>query len=326
MEALISVILPVYKTDISLFKEAVLSVLNQTYKNFELIVVDNGSVEPTYKKYLISDSRIVYHHVKQGGVSNARNEGIKIAKGDYISFIDADDLYHPTYLENLYNISKLNDSDISICNYTMDQNIFSKTTLIDDNIVFKDSEVLTKLLSYYLDPRKTQPNWPLLHFIWNMLIKRDLANKIKFNTNFIVLEDLDYLIKLLLSSTTVSVTHNILYFYRDVETSISRKKNYKFLNNEYNSLSQIYQRYIESFKGQMKNEFSGAMFKFSLNDMVLAKKMKNKMFIKKFKLLCIEISKNIVISKLNKRRKILFILFKLKLYFLVYYFYSQKRT
>lgn len=323
MEELISVILPVYKTDIKLFQSAVESVLNQTYKNFQLIIIDNGSDEPIYDKYLSSDPRIEYVHLKQGGLANARNEGLKIAKGEYVSFIDADDLYSPLYLETLHKMSKDYDSDFSICCYSNDYNVFVNSKTLYALQVFKNDDVLNKLLSYYFEPKKITPDFPLLPVVWNILIKKEKVGQISFDIDLLVLEDIDFLIKLCLNSTNVTFTHSILYYYREVETSMSREVNDNFFVKYYDSLSTIYLSYLDAFDGEVKNEFFSAIFKYSLNNMCKAKKAKNKKYIENFKYLCKKVGKNVVFRSLTFRRKILFVLFKLKLYFLIFVLYSQ---
>ena len=119
MYDLISVIIPIYRVELYL-KECIDSVLNQTYKNMEIILVDDGSDDncpnicDAYKK---KDSRIQVIHKKNGGLSDARNAGIEIAKGEYICFIDSDDVIHPSFLQILYEDLIETGSDMSICHY-----------------------------------------------------------------------------------------------------------------------------------------------------------------------------------------------------------------
>lgn len=99
-----SVIIPLYNKE-KYIKRAVKSVLNQTFQNFEIIIVNDGSTDNSLaisKK--IKDSRIRIFSQKNLGVSNARNFGIKKAKGKYISFLDADDEQTPQFLETIYNL------------------------------------------------------------------------------------------------------------------------------------------------------------------------------------------------------------------------------
>ena len=89
----ISIIMPVYNKE-KYLKNTIDSILKQEYKNFELIIVDDGSTDKSKyicDEYASKDSRIKVYHIKNEGVSNARNIGLKYATGDYIQFIDADD-------------------------------------------------------------------------------------------------------------------------------------------------------------------------------------------------------------------------------------------
>ena len=113
----ISVIVPVYKVEKNIHR-CVDSILGQTYADFELILVDDGSPDncgAICDEYAAKDSRVVVIHQKNGGLSSARNAGIDIATGAYISFVDSDDYIYPNYLERLYEVLVEFDADISVC-------------------------------------------------------------------------------------------------------------------------------------------------------------------------------------------------------------------
>lgn len=130
----ISVIVPVYNVEEYLYK-CIDSILAQTFKNFELILVDDGSPDncPSIcDEYAKKDERIKVIHQENQGLSGARNTGINIAKGKYITFVDSDDIINKFYLEILYKNITDEDCDISICDYYS----FYKDTsdLLDDNV------------------------------------------------------------------------------------------------------------------------------------------------------------------------------------------------
>lgn len=105
----ISIVVPVYKAE-NVLKKCIDSILTQTYTDFELILVDDGSPDLSGKicdDYAVADKRVSVIHKKNGGVSSARNEGIKNAKGEYICFVDSDDYIEPTYLEILIETKRL---------------------------------------------------------------------------------------------------------------------------------------------------------------------------------------------------------------------------
>ena len=117
MEDLISVIIPVYNVE-KYLPECIESVLKQTHTNLEIILVDDGSPDNSPQicdEYAQKDSRIKVIHKENGGVSSARNEGLKIAKGEWISFIDADDWVEKNFCEILLNKAVKTQSDIALC-------------------------------------------------------------------------------------------------------------------------------------------------------------------------------------------------------------------
>lgn len=120
-EELISVIVPVYKVEKELGR-CVDSLLNQTYKNLEIILVDDGSPDKCPEmcdSYAKQDGRIVVIHKENGGLSDARNAGLKIVKGEYIAFVDSDDWVETDFIETLYQNAKKENADISIVGYTL---------------------------------------------------------------------------------------------------------------------------------------------------------------------------------------------------------------
>ena len=117
MTPLVSVIIPVYKVEAYL-TACVESVLAQTYRNFEIILVDDGSPDncPQMCDELAArDSRIRVIHKENGGLSSARNTGIDAARGDYLAFLDSDDLWTPLFLERLYRAVEETGADMAVC-------------------------------------------------------------------------------------------------------------------------------------------------------------------------------------------------------------------
>lgn len=117
MNPLVSVIIPCYNQD-KYLSETLQSVYNQTYPNWECIIVDDGSVDDSAKiatNFTAKDSRFVYVYKKNGGVSSARNLGIEFAKGNYIQFLDSDDILDFRKLElSLFELSLPENRDVKI--------------------------------------------------------------------------------------------------------------------------------------------------------------------------------------------------------------------
>ena len=118
-KALISVIVPVYKVE-QYLNRCVESIVNQTYQNLEIILVDDGSPDNCPKvcdEWAEKDSRIKVIHKENDGLANARNSGIKICTGDYVMFVDSDDWIETDMVEFLYNLSVENNADVSRCGF-----------------------------------------------------------------------------------------------------------------------------------------------------------------------------------------------------------------
>lgn len=114
---LISIIVPIYNPGATL-KKCLESLINQTYSNLEIILIDDGSTDGSYDialEYAKKDERIIIEKQKNSGVSHARNRGIKISKGDFLSFIDSDDYLELDTYE--YLIKLLNEKKVDIVNY-----------------------------------------------------------------------------------------------------------------------------------------------------------------------------------------------------------------
>lgn len=134
----ISVIVPIYNVERYL-SECINSILRQTFSDFECILVNDGSTDicgEICNNYQKIDNRIQIIHQSNKGVSAARNIGINIAKGEYITFIDSDDIIHHSYLYYLYNTAKKYNTDLVQCFYTQ----FTKNKPTDQDIDIRERE------------------------------------------------------------------------------------------------------------------------------------------------------------------------------------------
>lgn len=124
-DELISIIVPVYNTE-KYIERCIDSIINQTYSNIEIILIDDGTLDKSGEicdLYVNKDKRIRVIHKKNGGLADARNEGIENAKGKYLAFIDSDDYIKNTMIEVLYKNLVKNNADISICDFVqVDEN------------------------------------------------------------------------------------------------------------------------------------------------------------------------------------------------------------
>ena len=146
---LITIIIPVYKVEDYLDK-CVESVVNQTYKNLEIILVDDGSPDNCPKMcddWAKKDKRIKVIHKENGGLSDARNKGIDVAKGKYIGFVDSDDTLAKSFIEYLYGLNVNYNTKISVAPYiivTDTRKIYCNAE--KNNMKLNQKEALTRML------------------------------------------------------------------------------------------------------------------------------------------------------------------------------------
>ncbi len=210
----VSVIIPVYKVE-KYIHDCMDTVLSQTLKDIEIILVDDGSPDNCGNicdDYAKKDSRVKVIHQTNGRQGKARNSGAKIAKGEYIGFVDSDDWISPFMYEELYNKAKKTDADIVMCDYSRCRFVgdkVSKKSKIDRNFV--KSEVVN-VNSFSSDINKG--SYFSVVVCWNKIFKRDFyLNNIKFPENMIF-EDSPVMFYAFLKAKKISVVDKKLYFYR----------------------------------------------------------------------------------------------------------------
>lgn len=141
-EELISVVVPIYNVE-KYLKRCIDSIIQQTYKNLEIILVDDGSPDNCGKicdDYAKTDKRIKVIHKKNGGLSDARNVGIKNATGKYITFIDSDDDILVDFIGYMYNLSKKNKADVVVADENLINNIFISKKVNEKIIEYKSKK------------------------------------------------------------------------------------------------------------------------------------------------------------------------------------------
>ena len=207
---LISVIVPVYNVE-KYLNRCIHSILKQTYKNFELILVNDGSTDNCGKicdEYSKKDNRIKVIHKDNGGLSDARNTGIESASGEYIMFVDSDDYISSKMVEILYKSIIENESDMALCNFTY-VNEFGDE-LEDRNIKSPiNNEILTSYDALYR--LSASKGWYYV-VAWNKLYKKELFDTIRFPYGKCH-EDEFVAHKIFDKCRTISSVEDGLYFY-----------------------------------------------------------------------------------------------------------------
>lgn len=251
MEIKISVIVPVYNTE-KYLQRCLKSIIEQNLEEIEIIIINDKSTDNSLKiiiEYMKLDSRIILiNKEKNEGLSNARNNGIEIARGKYIVHIDSDDWIEQNYFKDLYETAMINHADIIISDYFKDFDdgrIFYK---IDQN-KNKKIEKIQAIENIFIK------NYPC---IWSKLIKRELyiKNNIIHPSGISLGEDLAVVPKLFYYSDKIIKLNKAYLHYIQHNNSITKKKNLKKIFDIYSVLKEL-EKFFED-----KNIFLGNEFKF----------------------------------------------------------------
>ena len=205
---LISVIVPIYNVE-NYLRMCLDSIQNQTYTNFECLLINDGSPDSSAeicREYVDKDSRFRYFEKENGGVSSARNLGMKCANGDYITFVDPDDWLDPDYLEILYLKMMEYDADVAIATY-------KKYSVSDGCYYF---HVLDQ--DYYEKPYRESFD-STFNVSWGKLFKRSLLYSLVFNEQRVMGEDLEFNFKVFLRLNKCLYIHKPLYNFRQHNSS-----------------------------------------------------------------------------------------------------------
>lgn len=220
----ISIIVPIYNAQ-KYLKKCINSLINQSYKNLEIILIDDESTDNSPKicdEYSKKDKRIKVIHKLNGGVSSSRNEGLKNTTGDYILFVDADDYIEPNCIEECLNIIEKYHPDIIKFGFTKELNLYKKknTFTVKTNTLIEEKNYNNLIYKYIL----TTPDFCN---IWNSIIKKEICIQNQFDTNLTLGEDYLYFIKCLTKSKRIYFLDKHLYHYVINNNSITHKFNIK---------------------------------------------------------------------------------------------------
>lgn len=213
---LISVIVPVYNVE-KYIEECLISIKNQTYKNLEIIIVNDGSKDRSIeicKKIINKDKRFLIFNQDNQGLSAARNNGLALANGEYFTFVDSDDYLEINMIESLLESLKDSESEISLC----------PTTLVKSNGIFIEKPKINGYVpsETIIDMFFKQKNG-MLHTAWGKLFKMDISEDVKFPVGRLY-ED-QFVIYNSVLKHKCSISSNTSYYYRIREGSIITNNN-----------------------------------------------------------------------------------------------------
>lgn len=216
-EPMVSVIVPIYNVE-KYLKRCIDSILNQTYKNLEIILIDDGSPDKCPEicdEYAKTDKRIKVIHKQNAGVSAARNDGLAIANGDLIGFVDPDDCVHPSMYEEMVKYLVSQNCDLVSCAFSefSDENNISDIDL---------SSYRKETLERNAAIRKSfEENIKFIKYVWSLLIKSEVAKSVKFDCSLAYGEDTKYAYEVIMKTMYVGFIYAPLYNYFKNENGAS---------------------------------------------------------------------------------------------------------
>lgn len=213
-EPKVSVIVPVYNTE-KYVVDCIESVKQQTFAEWELILIDDGSTDKSYsicKKYAEKDQRIRLYQQENKGQGVARNYALSICYGEYITFLDSDDIVHERILEDLVKVCEENNADIAMAR--IDAFVSKPQSKNDDVIVQK--EYVKNFFDSFVMERNYQN-----HMVTSKLYKKSLISDICF-PEYRAIEDEFFLTEVYVKVIKVVTINNIRYFYRQTKSSTMR--------------------------------------------------------------------------------------------------------
>ena len=216
MEHLISVIIPIYNVE-KYLNQCIQSIVEQTYQNLEIILIDDGSTDKSSKicdVWSMNDDRIKVIHQKNHEAAKAKNQGIKNASGELIAFVDSDDCIKKDMYEKLYKLMKEKECDIVECGYQCfkDRILQEESTL--NRVEVCNSE---QAIKYLMGDSKMK------QVVWNKLYKKEVIGDIRFPKGRYI-DDEFWTYKILNNARRICVTNEKLYYYRQHASSIMGKK------------------------------------------------------------------------------------------------------
>lgn len=249
----ISIIVPFYNVE-PFARRCIDSILNQTYKNLEIILIDDGSPDKCGEicdEYAKRDKRIKVVHQENKGLCSARNKGLSLATGEYIGFVDSDDWINEDMYEYLLDGLVKNEADISVCGYyrAVDGEEL-KENKVDRKYIFNNNQAIVNLVSTF----------KIRGFFWNKLFKKDIFNEIKFPEG--IYYEGTYLMHIILGKINKIVVlpsaKYYYYYFKESATKIKTpEKQLDYVNNlikRYNDLYREYEELIPKMRKEILRE------------------------------------------------------------------------
>jgi len=242
MSVKVSVIVPAYNAS-DYIEKCIDSLVKQTLKEIEIIVIDDGSTDDTYKKLCNYKDKIKIVKQKNSGVASARNKGLSVATGEYIGYVDSDDWVEENMFELLYSKAKKNNCDVVECDFKYVDDYNSWDGIVDTKI---DINTIKEMKKYYIN---------MFPVIWNKIYNREKIKDIKFKSG-VWAEDVEYLYRVLPNINNIGKINKNLYYYYQRTVSESRlfdKRVYNYIDN-FNGIIEYYKenKIYDAFKNELE--------------------------------------------------------------------------
>lgn len=225
----VSVVMPIYNAA-DYLRPALDSVISQTLRDVEIICVDDGSTDHSLailKEYQKRDPRVRIVTETNAGPAKARNNGLRRARGEYLSFLDADDFFEPTMLEALYRTAKEKDLDIAVCEYDLFENRtarFKRSIPSEHADLLAGGRVTSKSDCPDIIFQATEG------YVWNKLFRRDFVTEkeLSFLESAQIFEDVYFTVTSLSLAERIGKCEGVLVHHRvyqkQVRSRVFRKK------------------------------------------------------------------------------------------------------
>ncbi len=319
----VSVIIPVYNVS-QYLSRCIESVLRQDFKDFEVILVDDGSTDNSGEicdKYAYKHRNISVIHKKNGGLSSARLTGFKEARGNYICFIDSDDYLKDSFLSDLYKSIADNNTQMSICAYS-----YEKDGYQTDYLLPRHETLLTNIPEEFVLPilcDNYKSNIMLPNFMWLKMISRDIISEDLFVSERDVYQE-DLVFNLLISNRlkSISLINKPNYVYCHNGESLTEK----YRDNAWQMQINLY-NIVKEFSERNSYDVDDALARRLINAVVFTVRNASKSdyngFLQDIKHMkkdnmFIVASKDFNLCKSSVSQKTIFLCLRFKLYSLLY--------
>lgn len=322
-DKLISIIVPIYNSE-KYLEKCIDSILNQTYKLIEVILINDGSTDNSLNIcnfYAKRDKRVIVVQQENSGVSKSRQKGIDISNGEYVAFIDSDDFIDSNYILKLYRNMQKSNSDIICCN-SIDiefDNYKNNKILVEEVVINKER----LMIDYFNGSRYA-------YCIWGKLYKKGILSLVKFR-DMKYAEDTCMIIELFNKCNKVHLLNYDGYYYRGQEDSITNTINSIEKSSDLLTRSEIiyyickenFPLLIDRAQKQFVNSLYGAVVSYSVGNKYYYNK-----FLSKFNSCYKELNKKYLCISL---KGILLIMFKInstlcEKFIKIYYCYKESKV